>query len=71
MTQSASAAAETDASTATSPRSTPADVPVSAAEVTRRTILRKDWVPCKAAFIDARTPGSDLKDNYSFIGLGV
>lgn len=36
-----------------------------------RTILRTDWVPCKAAFIDCRTPGSDLKDNYSFIGPGV
>ena len=44
---------------------------VSADEITRRTILRKDWVPCKAAFIDCRTPGSDRKDNYSFIGLGV
>jgi hypothetical protein len=48
-----------------------ADVPVSAEEITRRTILRKDWVPCKAAFIDCRTPGSDRKDNYSFIGMGV
>lgn len=44
---------------------------VSAEEIARRTILRTDWVPCKGAFIDARTPGSDLKDNYSFIGLGV
>ena len=44
---------------------------VSAEEITRRTILRKDWVPCKAAFIDCRTPGSDRKDNYSFIGMGV
>ena len=44
---------------------------VSAEEITRRTILRKDWVPCKAAFIDCRTPGSDRKDNYSFIGSGV
>lgn len=40
-------------------------------EVRRRTILRSDWVPCKAAFIDCRTPGSDQKDNYSFIGSGV
>lgn len=40
-------------------------------EVMRRTILRSDWVPCKAAFIDCRTPGSDKKDNYSFIGVGV
>lgn len=47
------------------------DVTVSADELTRRTILRKDWVPCKAAFIDCRTPGSDRKDNYSFIGMGV
>ena len=38
---------------------------------TRRTILRADWVPCKAAFIDCRTPGSDRKDNYAFIGAGV
>jgi mannose-6-phosphate isomerase-like protein (cupin superfamily) len=44
---------------------------VTAEEITRRTILRKDWVPCKAAFIDCRTPGSDRKDNYSFIGMGV
>lgn len=44
---------------------------VSPAEVERRTIRRSDWVPCKAAFIDCRTPGSDRKDNYSFIGLGV
>jgi hypothetical protein len=43
---------------------------VSPDEVARRTILRTDWVPCKAAFIDCRTPGSDRKDNYSFIGMG-
>ena len=48
-----------------------ADLTVSPEEITRRTILRKDWVPCKAAFIDCRTPGSDRKDNYSFIGMGV
>lgn len=36
-----------------------------------RTILRSDWVPCRTAFIDTRTPGSDQKDNYSFIGPGV
>jgi mannose-6-phosphate isomerase-like protein (cupin superfamily) len=47
------------------------DVVVNADEVARRTILRTDWVPCKAAFIDCRTPGSDRKDNYSFIGMGV
>ena len=50
----------------------PTAVPtISAEELRRRTIARTDWVPCKAAFIDCRTPGSDLKDNYSFIGVGV
>ncbi len=44
---------------------------VSAAEVARRTIRRSDWVPCTAAFIDCRTPGSDRKSNYAFIGAGV
>ena len=48
-----------------------AETVVPAEEVRRRTILRSDWVPCKAAFIDCRTPGSDRKDNYSFIGPGV
>lgn len=43
----------------------------TAEDVTSHTILRSDWVPCKAAFIDCRTPGSDRKDNYSFIGIGV
>ena len=47
------------------------DTIVSAAELKRRTILRTDWVPLRAAFIDCRTPGSDQKDNYSFIGAGV
>lgn len=47
------------------------NVVVTAAEAERRTIRRNDWVPCKAAFIDCRTPGSDKKDNYSFIGAGV
>jgi hypothetical protein len=28
-------------------------------------------MPCKAAFIDAKTPGSHLKDNFSIIGGGV
>ncbi|HEY3560213.1 MAG TPA: hypothetical protein VGL05_22250 [Kribbella sp.] len=47
------------------------NIVVPAAEADRRTIRRTDWVPCKAAFIDCRTPGSDQKDNYSFIGPGV
>ena len=36
-----------------------------------RLIRYEDLIPCKAAFIDAKTPGSDLKDNYSIIGGGV
>lgn len=44
---------------------------VTAEKIRQHTILRSDWVPCKAAFIDCRTPGSDQKDNYSFIGAGV
>lgn len=47
------------------------DVVVTPAEIARRTVRHADWVPCRAAFIDCRTPGSDRKDNYSFIGPGV
>ena len=47
------------------------DVVVPTNELERRTIRRSEWVPCKAAFIDCRTPGSDSKENYAFIGPGV
>lgn len=47
------------------------DVVVDATEIRRRTILKTDWVPHNAAFIDCRTPGSDQKENYAFIGGGV
>ena len=47
------------------------DLTVSAEELTRRTIRRTDWVSCNSAFIDCRTPGSDRKENYAFIGAGV
>ncbi len=47
------------------------DVVVPSTEVTRRTIRRTDWVAENAAFIDCRTPGSDRKSNYAFIGPGV
>lgn len=40
-------------------------------EARQRSIYATDWVPCKAAFIDCKTPGSDLKDNYSYVGVGV
>jgi quercetin dioxygenase-like cupin family protein len=47
------------------------DVIVDTREIERRTIRRSDWVACNAAFIDCRTPGSDRKENYAFIGAGV
>ena len=47
------------------------DVVVPTSELERRTIRRSDWVPCNSAFIDCRTPGSDRKENYAFIGAGV
>ncbi|MEM0994212.1 MAG: cupin domain-containing protein [Bacteroidota bacterium] len=39
--------------------------------LTKRLIRYEDLIPCKAAFIDAKTPGSHKKDNYSIIGGGV
>ena len=30
-----------------------------------------DLKACKTAFIDAHTPGSDQKDNFTIIGSGV
>lgn len=47
------------------------DVIVDTTELQRRTIRKTDWVACNAAFIDCRTPGSDQKENYAFIGAGV
>ena len=46
----------------------PADVSISADEAKRRTIKRSDYVSCMVAFIDCKTPGSHLKENYSLIG---
>ena len=36
-----------------------------------RIIRFDEFVPCKTAFIDARTPGSDKKENFCLIGGGV
>ena len=47
------------------------EILVPAQELQRRTIRRSDWVACNSAFIDCRTPGSDRKSNYAFIGSGV
>lgn len=40
-------------------------------EMLRRTVRYGELVPCRTAFIDAHTPGSDLKENFTIIGRGV
>ena len=47
------------------------DQAVSADEAARRLIKRSNYVSCSVAFIDCKTPGSHLKENYSIIGPGV
>ena len=44
---------------------------ISLEEMERRTVRYSDLIPCKTAFIDARTPGSDKKENFCIIGPGV
>ncbi len=41
------------------------------AEMETRIVRYGDLRPCKTAFIDARTPGSDQKENFTIIGGGV
>ena len=36
-----------------------------------RVIRYADLVPCRNAFVDTRTPGSDRKENFTLIGPGV
>ena len=36
-----------------------------------RIVRYGDLQPCKTAFIDAHTPGSDQKENFTIIGGGV
>ncbi|MEO0521726.1 MAG: cupin domain-containing protein [Pseudomonadota bacterium] len=40
-------------------------------EMEQRIVRYGDLIPCKTAFIDAHTPGSDLKENFTIIGGGV
>ncbi|WP_203364014.1 cupin domain-containing protein [Bacillus sp. REN10] len=44
---------------------------ISKEEILKRVIRKEDFVADKTAFIDARTPGSDKKENYCIIGPGV
>lgn len=47
------------------------DTIVTPDEARTRLIKRADYVSCNVAFIDCKTPGSHLKENYSLIGPGV
>jgi mannose-6-phosphate isomerase-like protein (cupin superfamily) len=40
-------------------------------EMNARIVRYGELVPCKTAFIDAHTPGSDQKENFTIIGGGV
>ena len=40
-------------------------------EMESRIVRYGDLQPCKTAFIDAHTPGSDQKENFTIIGSGV
>jgi len=40
-------------------------------ELEARIVSYGDLIPCKTAFIDAHTPGSDQKENFTIIGGGV
>lgn len=44
---------------------------MNAREMERRIVRFGDLKPCKTAFIDAHTPGSDRKENFTIIGGGV
>ncbi len=40
-------------------------------EMEARIVRYGDLQPCKTTFIDAHTPGSDQKENFTIIGGGV
>ena len=40
-------------------------------EMERRIVRYGELIPCRSAFIDAHTPGSDRKENFTIIGAGV
>lgn len=44
---------------------------MSAVDLSERIVRYGDLVPCRTAFIDAHTPGSNLKENFTIIGGGV
>ena len=48
-----------------------AEAPLNPMDLLARRVRYEDLVPCTTAFIDTRTPGSDLKENFTIIGPGV
>lgn len=48
-----------------------ADPTPAAASIEARIVRYADLVPCRDAFIDTRSPGSDQKENFTIIGPGV
>ena len=40
-------------------------------EMEKFIVRYSDLKPCKTAFIDAHTPGSNQKENFTIIGSGV
>ena len=49
----------------------PTKAMISLNELSHRLVRYDDLRPCTSAFIDARTPGSDRKENFTIIGPGV
>ena len=47
------------------------DRPMTPQDMEARIVRYGELQPCKTAFIDAHTPGSDQKENFTIIGGGV
>ncbi|MDP6881851.1 MAG: cupin domain-containing protein, partial [Alteromonas macleodii] len=39
--------------------------------LSERLVRYEELIPCRNAFIDTRSPGSDQKENFTIIGPGV
>ena len=44
---------------------------VTSEEMEKNIVRRGALMPCRTAFIDAHTPGSNQKENFTIIGGGV
>ncbi|MCA3018339.1 MAG: cupin, partial [Rhodocyclaceae bacterium] len=45
--------------------------PLLSTRLAERLVRYAELIPCTNAFIDARSPGSDQKENFTIIGPGV